>query len=118
MILLLVKERGGLLLAKVFLRPLFVLLFVVLLACISLISDIAQLIGFNMVDYLKSREPLSYYIVGIVLILLYIGLFVREYVSNKNNNRHSSEPEPKISQQINADTISNSEIKQAGRDIK
>lgn len=71
-----------------------------------------------MVDYLKSRQPVSYYIVGICIILIYTVLILREFVSYKNQNHPPSDSESRITQRIDAQNISNSEIKQAGRDIK
>lgn len=82
---------------------------VYILGGLGIASDIAQLTSFNLLDYLNTHSPQSFYLLIIGTLLLYFALVFIEFIRNKPNQQ-STDPEHYSGQIIKTHNIKNSTI--------
>lgn len=68
---------------KYFLKPLRIILVVYVIGGLGIASDIAQLTSFNLLNFLKSHSPQSFYFVIAGTLLLYFVLVIIEFIRSK-----------------------------------
>ena len=74
---------------KKFLKPLRIITVVYIIGVISVAADIAQLTDFNLLDFLKTHSPQSYYYLIAGSLLLYFILVIIEF-ANARDIRYSN----------------------------
>ena len=91
---------------KCFLKALIKIFFVYLLGAFAIASDVAQLTDFNILDFIQSHSPLSYFYIAIITILLYFVLVIIEFKKLKRQSNSSGDS----CQSVIARNIKNSTI--------
>lgn len=100
---------------KYFLKPLKVLVGIYAISILGIASDLAQLTNFNLVEFIKSYSPKSYYLMIFFTILLYSILVLIEFIHKKQNDDSIGLDHP-TSQFINTGNVKNSTIIQIMKD--
>lgn len=100
---------------KNFLKPIWKIIVVYAIGGLGIASDVAQLTSFNILDFLKSHLPQSFYFLLIGTLLLYLVLVIIEF-NRKKTTQHYPSSESKAEQFIGTGNIKNSTIIQIKRD--
>lgn len=100
---------------KYFFKPLGIVIGVYLFTALGIASDIAQLTSFNLLDFLKSNSPQSFYFLIAGTLLLYLLLVIIEFIRNKPTQLSSS-LDSNSGQFIRTRNVKNSTIIQIRKD--
>lgn len=100
---------------KYLLKPLKVLIGVYMFTGLGIASDLAQLTNFNILEFIKSNSPQSYYCIVFITLFVYLILVIIEII-RKNQNDHSIEPDHTNAQFIKTGNVKNSTIIQIRKD--
>jgi hypothetical protein len=100
---------------KYFLKPLWAVIAVYFVGLLNIVANIFQLTNYNLLDYLKTHSPQSYYYVIAGTLLLYVILVIIQFISHKPNQQASNQ-NSNYGQIISTRDITNSTIIQTRKD--
>jgi hypothetical protein len=100
---------------KYFLKPLWTVIGVYFVAALSIVANIYQLTNYNLLDFLKTHSPQSYYFVIAGTLFLYFLLVIIQFISHKPIQQ-ASNPDSNYGQIISTRDITNSTIIQNRKD--
>ena len=106
--------KGDGLVYKYFVRPVGIILGIYFLSALSVASDIAQLTSFNLLNFVKSYSPQSYYLIIVGTIFLYLLLVARQFIRSMRDQQNATHRNS--GQIINARNIKKSTIIQVKKD--
>ena len=100
---------------KSFLKPILTIAKVYIVVFIGIIADIDQLFSFNLIIFIKDHSPISYILMAVASLLLYLILVVIQFARN-NKSENRIHPDINSVQFIRARNVKNSTIIQIKKD--